>query len=188
MRDRLLVIAFAIATGMVSLAAVGHGLAGVQLGPDVSGRWIRQTGDVPAGRGRNAGWGPSIEIEQIGNELTVRSPGQLPARYKADGSEVAETLSKGPCYQQSRVTKAVATARSFTITTWLVTRTSCFHGELRVLPDDPEAAANLANRPAGVTKVLETVTTLARVGDELTVDTTTDTKSKGSSTSTYRRR
>jgi len=179
-KRHLLVIAIAAATGI--------GAQAVQTGPDVSGRWTREANGAPQGAGANAGWGPSIEIQQIGNELTVRSPDRPPTRYKADGVEVTETLEKASCYERSRVTKTVGTARSFTITTWLVTRTSCFHGEMRLPSADPEASRNAPGTPAGSTKVLESVTNVGRVDDRLTVDTTTSSPGgPRTSSSTYRR-
>jgi len=179
----LLILSIALATGIWSETAS-------QLGPDVSGRWVREPGNVPGGGGGNAGWGPNIEIEQLGNELTVRSAGKAPTRYKADGTEVVESLAKAPCYEQSRITKTVATDRAFTITTWLMTRTTCYHGEVRLPTDDPEATSNPgAGRIHGAAKRLESVTTVARVGGQLTVDATTPAPNgtTRSSSSTYRK-
>jgi hypothetical protein len=87
------------------------------------------------------------------------------------------------------VTKTVATPRSFTITTWLVTRTSCFHGEVRILSDDPEASKNPQGRPAGTTRTLDSITTVARTGDQLTVETTTGAPDGSTrvTSSTYRK-
>jgi len=185
---QLLVIVVSLETGITPQGS-SAGVAGTQMGADVSGRWVRDPASVPNGAGNNAGWGPNFEIEQSGNQLTVRSAGQPPTRYTADGSEITESILKAACYEQSRVTKTVATSRSFTITTWLVTRTNCFHGEVRSFTYDPEPSRNSKEAPTGPTKRLESVTTVARVGDELAVATTTSLPdgSTRTSSSTYRR-
>ena len=189
MRRQVFVIAIAVATAIGPQAATAHNQAAVQLGPDLSGRWTRESGGRAQSAGDNAGWGPSIEIEQTSNELTIRAPHRAPTRYRADGREVTETLSKAPCFEQSRVTKTVAASNSFTITIWLVTRTSCFHGEQRIFAGDPESPYNPQGRPVGVTRILESITTVARVGDRLTVDTTTGSPagSTSVSSSAYRK-
>jgi len=184
----LVVFGMSVATWIAPQAVSPGAVAGTQQGPNVSGRWLREPGNMADAAGNNAGWGPSVEIEQNDNELTVRSLGQPPTRYKADGSEVTESLAKASCFEQSRVTKTVATPRSFTITTWLLTRNACFH-DVRVVTDDPETFRKLQESPAGVTKRIESVTTVARVGDQLTVDTTAalPNGSTGTSSSTYRK-
>src|SRR5687768_15644366 len=108
---------------------------GPQSGPDLSGRWNRDAASASPGSADSAGWGPRIEIAHSGVHVTVQpSPGK-PARYRLDGKETAEAISVDGCRNTVRITKAVTSRDKVTITTWLVVKPGCVHGEDE---DDPK--------------------------------------------------
>jgi hypothetical protein len=161
----------------VSVAAVGDSTR--QVAPDVSGTWTRGSS---GGGGDRAGWGPTVTIEQSDGVMTVRPVGDRPARYRTDGSDQVAVLANEPCRHATRVTRTDPMPRGYTITTWLVTTRTCWHGESALfLQDDPEDTAEDPVRsafrgratpvPAGPRKVMESVTTVTLSGDRLRVET-----------------
>ena len=91
--------------------------------------------------------------------------------YKLDGSETAEVISVNGCVNRTRITKAAASRDTVTITTWMVVKSSCVHGEV---DDEP-----LVSRPGPIEvrevrgrRKLESITLLSRQGSALTVDST----------------
>lgn len=154
--------AFALAIGVV-LAA--------QNGPDLSGRWNRDSASPSPGGTDNAGWGPRIEIAQSGVNVTVQpSPGK-PSRFRLDGRETAEVMSVDGCRNSVRITKAETSRDKVTITTWLVTKSVCVHGEDEDDPLVTHIGVVDVEKVFGRRK-LESITDVYREGDALTVQTT----------------
>jgi len=151
-------------------------------GPDVSGLWTRHTISGTGGSGSNAGWGPSVGIDQAGSDLTVQpQQGGRTERYKLDGTETSETLTTGPCARQIRITRTVATPRTITITAWLVNLPGCPHGQSDLfrpgeeevdVPKDPPSIVRASGAPAAGQRSLESITVISRQGGTLTVETT----------------
>ena len=147
-------------------------------GPDLSGRWNRDAAESAD----PAGWGPRIEIAQSGANVTIQpSPGK-PSRFRLDGKETAEVLSVDGCRNTVRITKAATSRDKVTITTWLVVKSVCVHGE----DEDDSMVTHIGvvdvERVFGRRK-LESITDVYREGDALTVDTTRSTLG-GETTST----
>lgn len=158
------VVALALAVGLAP-SALGT-QAGIQ-GPDLSGRWT-QIGASGAGTSR---WGPRIEIVQSGPDVRIQpTPGRA-ERLRLDGAESAEVLTVDGCSNTARITRTVSSPQRVTVTTWLVTKANCFHGEDE---DDPLVGRTGAIVPSSIRgpRRLESITVLYRDGDALIVETT----------------
>jgi len=162
--------------------------AGPQGGPDLSGRWNRDSSSVTSGSADSGGWGPRIEIAQSGVNITVQpSPGN-PARFRVDGKETAEVMSVEGCKNTVRITKAVTSREKVTITTWLVVKSVCVHGEDEDDPLVTHIGVVDVEKVFGRRK-LESMTDVYREGDTLTVNTTRSTPGgeTTTTTTTYRK-
>jgi hypothetical protein len=154
----------------------------------VSGRWNRESVSSPADNAGTVGWGSRVEIEQLGGTLTARSPSGAAELYRLDGKETAKVLSVKGCQAVTRITKSVVEGDHLTITTWLVTKAACFHGE----DEDDPLIAQLGpldvNRAFGI-RTLESISSVYRDGSALTVETTRSAPDGGTTTttSTYRK-
>lgn len=159
-----------------------------QVGPDLAGRWNRESvsGDTDGG----SAWGSRVDIGRSGTNVTVRPESGKPEEYRTDGTETADVLSVKGCANQSRVTKYQPSTDRVTITTWLVTKSGCFHGEFE---DEPLVyrTGPIAMSEVRGTRRLESITVIFRDGDVLRVDTTRTAPKPGgpvtSSTTTYRK-
>ena len=166
----------------VSIPANGQQLASQR--PDLSGQW---NGGSSAGVGPAGTWGSAIQIRQTEAGITVQPASGKPEQFKLDGSETAEVISVSGCANRSRITKAVATRDTVTITTWMVFKSSCGHGEVNEEPVISGPGPIEVREVRGLRK-LESVTTIARQGGDLAVDTTRSTPGGPISTSaTYRK-
>jgi len=160
-----------------------------RIGPDLSGRWQRQPAQGNTGSADSTRWGSSVEIDQSGSSLAVRPAAGRAERYRLDGTETAFVISMDGCTSTTRISKATVEPTRVVLTTWLVTKTGCLHGEDL---DDPLVAST---GPIEVDNVrgprrLESITVLYRDGDTLTVETTarsTPGSEATTSTTTYRR-
>ena len=159
---------------------------GPQSGPDLSGRWNRDSNASP-GDADSAGWGPRIQISQSGVNVTVQpSPGK-PSRFRVDGKETAEVMSVDGCKNTVRITKAVTSRDKVTITTWLVVKSVCVHGEDEDDPLVTHIGVVEMEKVLGRRK-LETITDVYRDGDTLTVQTTRSSLGEvTTTTTTYRK-
>jgi hypothetical protein len=154
----------------------------LQSGPDLSGRWNRE-----GSSGAISGWGPQVEVTQSGVHVTVQPAPGTPSRFRLDGRETAEAIDVDGCRVTARITKAETTSDRVTITTWIVVKPACIHGEDE---DDP-----LIARP-GVVDVenvfgrrkLESITVVYREGDRLTVETTSSAGGPATTTTTTYRK
>jgi hypothetical protein len=152
----------------VCLAFAIGGVLSEQVGPDLSGRWNRESGN---GMVAATDWGARVEIQQAGPSVTVRPVSGKPEQYWLDGAERAMVLSANGCANKTRITKAAADRDKVTITTWLVDKIGCAHGE-----DDDDPLIH-ALGPVEVKKVLgrrtlESIAVLYREGNALIVETT----------------
>lgn len=167
-----------------------------QPGPDLSGVWNRESVSGAPGAGSTTGWGPRVSIDQSGVKVTVQPVSGPPSRFRTDGAEVPEVLAASGCKMLGRITKAVATPNAVTITTWLVRKSGCFHGESELLtPADPEEELRVplavvfgSGRLPGK-RELESITVVSRDGNALTVETTRSTPGGAptTTTTTYRK-
>ena len=149
----------------------------LQAGPDLSGRWTRESASGADGAGYNAGWGPQITVDQTGTELTVRPGAAQPQRYKTDGTELwqeLEPVSLNPtdpvkCSRRSRVTKTAVTPTNVTITTWTVTEPACPHRPVTQSEDWEPTRSTTGNpttiRPHRGARRLESITVVSRSSD-----------------------
>ena len=159
---------------------------GPQSGPDLSGRWNRDS-NASTGITESAGWGPRIEIAQSGVNVTVQpSPGK-PSRFRLDGKETAEVMSVDGCKNTVRITKAETSRDKVTITTWLVTKAVCVHGEDEDDPIVTHIGVVDVEKVFGRRK-LESISDVYREGDTLTVQTTRSTLGETTTTSTTYRK
>ena len=157
-----------------------------QTAPDLSGRWNRDSSNT-SGNPDEAGWGPRVAITQSGVTVTVQPNPGTASQFKLDGKETAVVLSVDGCRNTTRITKAVTNRDRVTITTWIVNKPACVHGEDE---DDP-----LVTRVGVVDmekvfgrRKLESITDVYREGDTLTVDTTRSGLGELTSTrTTYRK-
>ena len=161
--------------------------AGPQRGPDLSGRWNRDSSSITSGSADTAGWGPRVEIAQSGMNVTVQpSPGK-PSRFRLDGKETAEVMSVDGCKNTVRITKAVTSRDKVTITTWLVVKSVCVHGEDEDDPLVTHIGVVEVEKVFGRRK-LESITDVYREGDTLTVQTTRSSLGEvTTTTTTYRK-
>jgi hypothetical protein len=158
----------------------------LQSGPDLSGRWNRDA-NASSGRAASEGWGPRIEIAQSGVNVTVQpSPGK-PSRFRLDGKETAEVLSVDGCKNTVRITKAETSRDKVTITTWMVTKSVCVHGEDEDDPIVTHIGVVDVEKVFGRRK-LESISDVYREGDTLTVQTTRSTLGETTTTSTTYRK
>ena len=119
MKTLLLIAAFALQAGAQP--------------PDISGHWIRSLGEGSAPDSR---WSDRIEISQTDQNLSLtiqQGPGKV-EKYRLNGLESAEVLTVNACANTTRITKAESRNDTITITTRIVTKIYCAHGED---PDDP---------------------------------------------------
>ena len=152
--------------------------------PDLSGQWNSESA---ANTGPAGTWGPSIQIRQTEAGLTVHPPAGQPQQYRLDGTETAEIISAHGCANRTRITRAVATRDTVTITTWMVIKSSCVHGEVNEEPLLSGPGPIEVREVRGLRK-LESITLISRQGGELAVDSTRSTPDGPVSTSaTYRR-
>ena len=160
------VLTLVIGTAL-SAQAVPGGPTTTQSSPDLSGRWNR---DSSIGSDDGA-WGPRVAIAQSGVTVTVQpTPGTL-SRFRLDGKETAVVLSVDGCRNTTRITKAVINRDRVTITTWLVVKPVCVHGEDEDDPLVTELGVVDVEKVFGRRK-LESVTDVYREGDTLTVSAT----------------
>ena len=159
-----------IVGAVLSAQGVPAGATGPQGGPDLSGRWNRDSSSVSGGAD-SAGWGPRVEIAQSGVIVTVQpSPGK-PSRFRLDGKETADVLSVEGCRNTTRITKAETSRNQVTITTWIVIKPGCAHGEDLDDPLVTQIGVVDMERVRGRRK-LESITAVYREGDTLTIETT----------------
>jgi hypothetical protein len=119
--------------------------------------------------------------------VTVQpSPGK-PSRFRVDGKETAEVMSVDGCKNTVRITKAVTSRDKVTITTWLVVKSVCVHGEDEDDPLVTHIGVVEMEKVLGRRK-LETITDVYRDGDTLTVQTTRSSLGEvTTTTTTYRK-
>jgi hypothetical protein len=166
------------------VAFPAHGQLPASPRPDLSGQWKSESA---ANAGPAGTWGSSIQIRQTEAGLTVQPASGKPEQYKLDGSETAEVISASGCVNRTRITKAVATGDTVTITTWMVFKASCVHGEVNEEPFISGPGPIEVRDVRGLRK-LESITLISRQGGELAVDSTRSTPDGPVSTSaTYRR-
>ena len=180
--------ALAVAFGVALSAQNPLTPAAPQVGPDLSGRWNRES--VSGDAGGSSIWGSRVEIGRSGNLVTVRSDSNRPEQYRPDGTETAEVLTVDGCANKARITKYQASKDRVTITTWLVIKSGCFHGEDE---DDPRIKQTgvVEVREVPGSRRLESITDVYRDGDVMRVDTTRTASTVGgkttSTTTTYRK-
>lgn len=150
--------------------------------PDLSGRWTRES------VGGDDAWGSPMQITQNGTDLTVQPASGTPRHYRLDGTETAKVFFVKGCFNQTRITKAVASQFTVTITTWLVVKPGCLHGEVDEEPLIAGTGPIEVRRVLGLRKP-ESITFISRRGDTLTVDSTRSSPGQPSvsATSTYRK-
>ena len=172
MKTSCVAAALVLAIGVV-LSARGTSASptGMQ-SPDLSGRWTRESVSGNTGSPDSDGWGSRVNIEQSGGHATVTPASGKPLRYRLDGAETAEVVSVKGCVSKTRITKAETGRDRVTITTWLVTKGGCFHGEFAdeplVYQTGPVEVRNVLGGP----RKLETISVVFREGDTLMIDTT----------------
>jgi hypothetical protein len=177
--------AVALVIGVV-LAAEGvpalH--SGPQGGPDLSGRWNR---DGPIASA-SEGWGPRVEITQTGANVTIQPAAGKPSLLRVDGTERADVIAVDGCKNTVRITKAVSSRDKVTITTWLVVKSVCVHGEDEDDPLVTHVGVVDMDKVFGRRR-LESITDVYRDGNTLTVETTRSSPGgeTTTTTSTYRR-
>jgi len=188
MKKFCIAVALAFATGVVGFAqGTSAGPTAPQTGPDLSGRWTRESA---SGAADNPGWGPLVEIKQSGVYVTTQPPSGKPRQFRIDGKETTELASVEGCKALTRITKSETDSDRVTITTWLVSIVSaaCFHGKLDCDELD-KLWLQMAKDPTRRPRRLESITVVSRNGDALTVDTTRSVPGDApvSTTTTYRK-
>jgi hypothetical protein len=182
--------AFAFAFG-IALSAQGAPAtpAGPEGGPDLSGRWNRESVSGDAGTADKSSWGSRVDIDHSGVDVTVRPNSGKPERHRLDGTETADVLSVDGCRNVTRITKWLAGPDRVTITTWLVTKPACLHGEVEDEPFVFQTGPIDVRDARGGVRRLESITVVYREGDVLTVDTTRATPGGAptNTTTTYRK-
>lgn len=169
------------------VSAVFALVIGSQSGPDLSGRWNREPAGTSAGE-ESAGWGPRVEIAQTGVNVSVKPTPGKPSQFRTDGKEYAEVISVNGCANTVRITKAASSRDKITITTWLVMKSVCVHGEDEDDPLVTHIGVVDVQKVFGRRK-LESITDVYREGDTLTVETTRSSPGgeTTNTTTTYRR-
>ena len=181
--------AFALLIGVALQAqSVPAGPTGPQRGPDLSGRWNREPVSGSTG-GDTSAWGSHVQIDQFDVHVTVRPPSGKPQRFRLDGWETAEVLSVEGCKNQIRITKSQTERDRVTITTWLATKSGCFHGETDCEPLIKTTGEVAPDKVRSGPRRLESITVVSRDGDAMTVDTTRSVPGDApvSTTTTYRK-
>jgi hypothetical protein len=180
--------ALALAFGIALSAQSPLTPAVPQVGPDLSGRWNRES--VSGDAGGASLWGSRVEIGRSGTRVTAQSDSGKPQLFWPDGTESAEVLSVKGCANQTRITKYVPSKDRVTITTWLVIKSGCVHGEDE---DDPfiNQTGVVEVKEVRGSRRLESITDVYRDGDVLRVDTTRTASTLGgkttSTTTSYRK-
>jgi hypothetical protein len=179
---------FALGIG-VSLSAQGVPAGPPQSGPDLSGRWNRESVSGDTGGADSSGWGSRVDIDQSGGNIRVRPDSGKPELYRLDGTETAEVLSVKGCTNKVRITKSEIGRDRVRITSWLVTKSGCMHGEDADEPEVYQTGPIAVREVRGGPRKLESITDVYREGNVLTVDTTRATPGGGSTstTTTYRK-
>ena len=154
----------------LSTQAVASSATTTQSGPDLSGRWNRDSSNT-SGSPDDGGWGPRIAITQSGATVTVQPTPGTPSQFRLDGKETAVVLSRDGCRNTTRITKAVTNRDRVTITTWIVIKPACVHGEDEDDPLVTHLGVVEVEKVFGRRK-LESITDVYREGDTLTVETT----------------
>ena len=189
-----LTVAFALFIGVaLSAQSVAPGPTAPQSGPDLSGRWTRETGSGGAGSTATGGWGSQVEIKQSGSDVTAQPASGKSQRFRLDGLETAEVAAVEDCITVVRISKSQVASDRVTITTWLVRAGSaaCIHGKAvdcdALEKFRTEIAAN-PNLVRGARK-LESITVVSRDGDTMTIDSTRSVPGEVpvSTTTTYRK-
>jgi hypothetical protein len=126
-------VAATIATGGGFYAQEAPRPNTAQAGPDLSGRWIRESQSGGADASPSL-WGARVDISQLDTILTVRPASGAVEQYSLGGAEAAEVLMVKGCNYVARITKAAPGKNSVTITTWMVMKSGCSHGEFE---DEP---------------------------------------------------
>ena len=124
-----------------------------------------------AGGAGGSTWGSRVEISRSGTRVTVRPDSGKVEQYRPDGTETAEVLSVKGCANLTRITKYQPSSDRVTITTWLVTKPACFHGEFEDEPFVYRTGPIELGDVLGPRR-LESITVVFRDGDVLRVDTT----------------
>ena len=179
---------FALVIGAVlSAQGVPASPTGPQSGPDLSGRWNRDSASASPGSTDSAGWGPRIAITQAGVYVTVQPSSGQPSRFRLDGKETAEAIAVDGCRNTTRITKAVTSGDKVTITTWIAVKPGCVHGEDE---DDPRVThiGVIDVQNALGRRKLESISDVYRQGDRLTVETTRSTLGETTTTTTTYRK
>ena len=169
---------------------VGVSAQAPQAGPDVSGRWNREPSSGSSSGAGSSRWGDSLQIDQRGVNVTVRPNGGPPERMRLDGVETADVIAAKGCANKTRITKATSGPDRITITTWLVTKSACVHGEDEDDPLMPSTGPIEVRDVRGGPRRLESITVIYREGDSLVVESTTSPVPGGNpttSSTTYRR-
>ena len=174
-----------IAGGVAAPGTAGSPTA--QQGPDVSGRWSRES---VSGQPDGFTWGTRVQIDQSGANLIVRPDPGKPQEFRLDGTETAEVIEvKGACSAKVRITKATAAPGRLTITTWLIVKGVCVHGEDEDNPMFPSTGPIQASEARGGPRRLESITVIYRDGNLMTVETTSAAPGglPSTTTTTYRK-
>ena len=181
--------AFCVWAALALAIGVGLSAQSIPAGPDLSGRWNRASETADPG-GAGTSWGSRLVIGRAGGNVTVQSDSGGIEQYRADGAETAEVLSVKGCVSQARITKYQPGNDRVTITTWLVTKSNCFHGEVEEEPFLWRTGPVEASEVRGLRR-LESMTVVFRDGDALRVDTTRNSPKPGgqptNSTTIYRK-
>ena len=180
-------VAFAIGLGAILSAQGSATPNSAQAGPDLSGRWTRESAGGGTDSGSSSLWGARVDISQLDTILTVRPASGAVERYSLTGAEAAEVLMVDGCKNVTRITKATPGRESVTITTWMVMKSGCVHGEFE---DEPRVhqTGPIAVREVFGTRKPDSITVVSREGDVLTVETTRPSPGGGASTTTTRYR
>ena len=91
---------------------------------------------------------------------------------------------------KTRIAKATVSADEITITTWLVVKPACLHGEDEDAPLFPAVGAVPVQDVRGGPRRIESITAVYRSGEFMTVETTTSPTPGGeprTTTTTYRK-
>ena len=174
---------FGIETVVLAVAVV-TGLSAQQAGPDISGRWNRES----AGGTGSSRWGTRVQIDQSGVTVAVKPESGKAELFRLDGTETAEALEVEGCKAKVRITKATTEEARITVTTWIVDKPGCVHREDE---DDPliKRIGAIAMKDAnGGPRRMESITVIYRDGNVMTVETTTRSSSGDASTATTRYR
>lgn len=158
-----------------------------QRGPDLSGLWSRDSANGPAEGSR---WGTRVHINQSSVDITVRTEAGRSERLRVDGTESAEVVEVKGCKATIRIKKATFGRDDLTITTWLVDKPACIHGEDEDYPTFTGTGPILISEVRGGPRRIESIISVRRDGNAMTVETTNRSQATGeasTSTTVYRR-